>query len=986
MFARVELAVRPDLVDTMALETLRQIELTHPDIRKQIRWARFLEVFWFDVSISREEFIPVISAICWDKVSRWMFSGNLMPSAAGKAGSLVDLMEASPYRPGVFCGIERRFRSGVMDAQGKVLLEAIQIVLGRELNSSRVCSGGLLLIEGPQLGENALAAVARNVFSNELTETWTLVPEESLKKNDRFHQERVKYDLPRVNARESSLIESFSLTQMTDSEVSNLVEKKNLHLTTQEVLRLRNHLDDLSVREKRTLMGLTDLTDVELRVASQVTKHLKAYPKNIFQSSKKKLTPDWLKGSYHDGSAHCVFDEDTTVSLSVGVKSLSRDVEPQSVTQAAILKSQYFILARPQGAKPLFSGGALFTSEPTPFAEGLSHDLDDQAHPRRVLQSSFQGVQRVSQITGVPHINGAIWMDSEYEALPTYFAVTGGISYAHQNPGEGAIRVSPPQLGDDVVFIGSPIGKDGLASHPISTDLFTHKRILEFLSEAHAQGFVQKVMNCSVGGLGAGLALLAFELGGIQVNLSLIKTRQVGLKPNEILGSETQEKVLICVPQAQREQVQNLAQLRGLEACFFGKVSSSESLEIYWNERKVCHLDSTFLCEGLVEDSTLGPHSANQSSVVTHTSLPAISSLGSFPDLLNSTLLQLLGSACIASKESLIRRCDHEVQGTSVIKPLHSHLESNSRVSFGPNDAAVVRPKMNSDQGLALASGISPRLMKINPFLMAQSAFDETIRNLLCMGASFGIDSAPFGVVAGLCWSSQSESLGLYQEACRGLNDASQELGVPLLGAEVFWVKEPSHTLYLSGMSQVKDLKQIVTPQFKTAGDRIYVLGPADFGIQGSELERLTQAHGQSLGKPLWEVAKKIYSWLGGQFGSCYPRLQSIHDISDGGLLVAISECLLARGLGATLYFPEDKDPWEFGFGEGFHSFIVSVDKDDVSGVEQSWKEHEIPFLEIGRVESHGRLDYSSPIENKILSSVPVQQLKAAWIKEGYWQ
>ena len=196
VLARLEITYRPDLDDPKANRILRQIELLYPKIRKKIRWARYLNLYWVDLALSREEGISVIREVLWDPVLQWVFSGNLMPASAGKSGGLVDLLEHAPIRPGRFCGVEKRYRPSAVDRVGRTLVEAFKIVVNRPLQV-RASSGGMIVFEGPDLEEDALSKLARNLFCREHYESWTLLSEEVLKSNDRFHQERVKYDLPK---------------------------------------------------------------------------------------------------------------------------------------------------------------------------------------------------------------------------------------------------------------------------------------------------------------------------------------------------------------------------------------------------------------------------------------------------------------------------------------------------------------------------------------------------------------------------------------------------------------------------------------------------------------------------------------------------------------------------------------------------------------------------------------------------------------------
>ena len=164
MFVRVEVGMRPEFPDPAANGLLRRIELAHPDARKAIRWARMLDVFWIDAPFHREETISLVTTVFWDKVVQWLFTGNLIPAAAGKSGSIQDLMEAAPNRPGNFWAIEKRFRPGVTDNVGRTAQEALAIVsrqdgkdqIAKFNDSCRVSSGSFLLLEGPKISEGLI--------------------------------------------------------------------------------------------------------------------------------------------------------------------------------------------------------------------------------------------------------------------------------------------------------------------------------------------------------------------------------------------------------------------------------------------------------------------------------------------------------------------------------------------------------------------------------------------------------------------------------------------------------------------------------------------------------------------------------------------------------------------------------------------------------------------------------------------------------------
>lgn len=173
--------------------------------------------------------------IFFDPVLQWLFTGNLIPSAAGKYGDVLDLMQAAPNRPGIFWGIERRFRPGVTDNAARTSLEAFEIVLGRRQSDARAASGSLVLFEGPELTEEMLSTIARDAFCNELIETWTILPEIELTRSDRFRQERIKRDLPQVNLKAVNQVSHFDLSKLKDAELDSLSRRKTWALNLAEM-------------------------------------------------------------------------------------------------------------------------------------------------------------------------------------------------------------------------------------------------------------------------------------------------------------------------------------------------------------------------------------------------------------------------------------------------------------------------------------------------------------------------------------------------------------------------------------------------------------------------------------------------------------------------------------------------------------------------------------------------------------------------------
>ncbi len=197
MYVRLELCTRPGWSDPQADTLTGLMQRMKPELARKIRWARILRVFWMDLQAQRDQAVAAIQSGFGDLVLTWAFTGDLVPSAAGATGSLQDLMQASPHRPGVFYGIEKRIRLDRLDSESTWALETIQVALGRKNIEDRVSSGALLLLEGNELDNSDLEWIAKHAFAAASSESWTIFTEEELKRNARFQSDQVaKYINP----------------------------------------------------------------------------------------------------------------------------------------------------------------------------------------------------------------------------------------------------------------------------------------------------------------------------------------------------------------------------------------------------------------------------------------------------------------------------------------------------------------------------------------------------------------------------------------------------------------------------------------------------------------------------------------------------------------------------------------------------------------------------------------------------------------------
>ncbi|HTL11701.1 MAG TPA: AIR synthase-related protein, partial [Bdellovibrionota bacterium] len=691
MFVRLEVAMRPEFVDPGASGLLRRIELAHPEVRRLIRWARLIEVYWLELDNAREEVIQAMTEIFHDPVLKWLFTGDLIPSAADKHGGMADLMSASPSLPGTFWALERRYRPGVTDNVARTLTEALKIVLGPRAGQVRASSGALLLLESPQMSEDTLALIARDVFCNELIESWTVMTGDELRRNSRFHPDQVQRQLPKVMLKGDRTVEPVKLDGLDRPQLEEMSKKRLWALTGQEMEAVRAHFAKPETQAAREKRGLKAITDVEMEVIAQTwSEHCKH---KIFQSRIKyrDLTGDkqtsipseihslfkatisgttaeiarpWLISVFKDNAGMVAIDDEHALCIKVETHNSPSALDPYGGALTGIVGVNRDILGCGLGAKPIFNTDVFCLAVP----DYLQTLPDRLLHPRRILDGVRRGVEHGGNKSGIPTVNGALVFDQRFLGKPLVFCGTGGI-IPRQIEGVPT-HVKEIQVGDRICMVGGRIGKDGihgatfsslaLDEHsPVSAvqlgDPITQKRTADFLLEARDRLLFRTLTDNGAGGLSSSIGELATLSGGAKMDVSQAKVKYPGLKPFELVVSESQERMSIAVPPEKMQAFLRLADARGVEVSVLGEFTDSGFFEIYNGTECVAALDLEFLHEGVpkmeIEAEWAGsPQPPGQVETA-------------FDREAGATLLQLLSRPNVASKEWMIRQYDHEVQG-----------------------------------------------------------------------------------------------------------------------------------------------------------------------------------------------------------------------------------------------------------------------------------------------------------------------------------
>ena len=649
---------------------------------------------------------------------------------------------------------------------------------------------------------------------------------------------------------------------------------------------------------------------------------------------------------FHDNSGVIDFDDKHLVCFKVETHNSPSALDPYGGSITGIVGVNRDIMGTGKGAKPFFNTNFLCFGEPdTPEAE-IPEGL---LHPTTVMRGVHHGIIDGGNQSGIPTVAGGFLFDDSFTGKPLVFCGTGGVLPAEiDNEGSWINHINN---GDAAVMLGGRIGKDGIHGATFSSqaldedsptsavqigDPITQKKMFDFLIEARDLGLYEGITDNGAGGLSSSLGEMAEYSNGIRLDLDKCPLKYEGLAPWEILVSESQERMSLAVKPEKLKAFLALAEKRDVEATTVGEFHDTGYLDIRYNNKPACYLSIEFLHNGLpameLEAEWKRPFAGAD---------PVKENIDN-----NKMLHDLLNEPNIASKESLVRQYDHEVGGVSVVKPF-TGVNSDA-----PSDGAVLRPVYESERGVTVTHGVCPRYSDKDTYDMAMCAVDEAYR------AHIGSGGNPefAAVLDNFCWPDPVESettpdgkykLAQLVRACKGLNRACIDYGLPLISGKDSMKNDARMggrkvsirpTLLVSLMGIIDDTRKAVTTDFKKPDDKIYILGNTNGELGGTYFEKLSRGYYGSAPSVDTETALSTYTRLSeaiqkGLIASC-------HDLSDGGIAVALAESTLGGMTGSEISIDKlpGNSPDETArllFCESPSRFIVSVSEDNSSDFER---------------------------------------------------
>ncbi|HUS39171.1 MAG TPA: phosphoribosylformylglycinamidine synthase subunit PurL, partial [Pirellulales bacterium] len=616
---------------------------------------------------------------------------------------------------------------------------------------------------------------------------------------------------------------------------------------------------------------------------------------------------DWCVSVFEDNAGIIRFDEDYNVVFKVETHNHPSALEPYGGANTGIGGVIRDPLGTGMGAKPVCNTDVFCFAPPDTPADQIPPGV---LHPRRVLKGVVAGVRDYGNRMGIPTVNGAIYFDPRYLGNPLVYCGNVGIL-----PRDKSHKQPRPQ--DFIVAVGGRTGRDGIHGATFSSaeltdqsdmlsggavqigNAVTEKMVVDVVLAARDQGLYSAITDCGAGGFSSAVGEMGEHLGA-EVWLERATTKYDGLSYTEIWISEAQERMVLAVPEDSWEALAALCSAEDVEATIIGKFVPTGRLQLKYNDSVVGDLPMEFLHGGrpkVIRQAAYLPPPETELS-------PGAGKTRAADDAHND-LLQILGSLNVASKEWVIRQYDHEVQGGSVIKPL---VGVNND---GPSDAAVVRPRLDSRRGLVVACGMNPYYGDLDTYHMAASAIDEAIRNCVAVGA----DPTRIAILDNFCWGDceRSETLGSLVRAAMACREVAVAFGTPFVSGKDSLNNEFSYedehgqrqtiaipaSLLISALGQVQDVGQCVTSDLKAPGNLLYQVGFTKDELGGSHLAVVRGWTGGRV--PRLDVGRALDTYTAIHRAITGGLIRACHDLSEGGLAVAVAEMAFAGGYGASI-------------------------------------------------------------------------------------
>ncbi len=857
--------------------------------------------------------------------------------------------------------VEVALRPGVTDPVASEIVRAAHEL--RLPSVHRAATGQRFTLQG--LDESQIPLLANQLLANSVIQHWKIG--------------QIEPSFPE-EVESSGYIETIAIRNLSDDELIALSKDRRAALDLAEMQAIRAYCQ----KESR------DLTDVEFETIAQtwsehcVHKTFKAkiqiespspagrgargegeidsIIKTYLKSATDRINAPWVISAFVDNAGIIDFDDEFEISFKAETHNHPSAIEPFGGANTGVGGVIRDILG--VSAKPIANTDVLCFGKQNVSFDELPEGV---LHPKRIMSGVVAGVQDYGNKIGIPTVNGAILFDEGYAANPLVFCGCVGIA-------PKGLHRKNPQVSDRVIVLGGRTGRDGLRGATFSSmtmdaqtgevagasvqigDPIVEKGLIDVITRARDLRLYNDITDCGAGGLSSAVGEMASKLG-CDVELTCVCLKYPGLAPWEIWLSEAQERMVLAVAPEKIPALQELCDTFDTELTDIGEITGKHRLVVRYNGNPVVDMDNEFLHEGIPQ---------RQLSAVINNHLPVEKIENRKSKIVNTkeAILNLLSHPNIASKSSVIRIYDHEIQGGTVVKPL-TGIEADA-----PSDATVLKPfGTKGMKGIVLSNGINPEYGKRDAYHMAFAVIDEAIRNTVAVGA----DPERIAILDNFCWGDpkRPETLGSLVEAARGCHDAALLFRTPFISGkdslnnEYLGTDGQRHaippTLLISALGIMDDITKAVTMDLKEAGNTIYLVGDFAPVFGGSHFDTTIDESIPQVSEVTPQVYKSLHNAINAGL------IRSAHDLSEGGLAVAAAEMCIGGRLGLDITPPLTTRDL---FGETTGCLLVEISPANIARFEETFKN--LPFKKLGQV-------IADPVLKLNETTITVEDLAAAF-------
>jgi phosphoribosylformylglycinamidine synthase II len=907
------------------------------------------------------------------------------------------------------------YRPGVKDNPGDTAVEAVEDLLRLTLAPDEsIYTSKRYLLTGDNLTRGDVEHIANELLANDIIQQWKIFA----KDESDFAGDTV-LGVSRVVLNHRP--EVFALPIDSDETLKSVSARRNLALHPADIPIIRAYFLDPANRFQRQRVGLSDPTDVELEYISQArSDHCNHNTfqgvfhytdtasgttqiiDNLFKTCIEtptlalKAKKPWVISVLWDNAGVGRFDDRYNYVITGETHNSPSNMEAYGGAITGIVGVYRDPMGTGKGSKLVMGGYGYCVGH-----RDYSGKIIPHLHPKRLLDGVIEGVRDGGNKSGVPTTFGQVLFNDGYIGKSLVFVTAVGIMPATVDGRPGHEKTTSP--GDLVVMCGGRVGKDGIhgvtassesfsettpAGHVQIGDPYTQKKMHDFLLDARDEGLIRFITDNGGGGLSSSVGESARFAGGCEIQLDRVPLKYQGLDQWEIWISESQERMTVAIHPDDWERFAALSRQHAVESTVIGRYTNSGKLHLTYHEQTCAYVDLHLLTAGFPQWEFEARWEIPEKRGLSEPVLKA-------PTDYSALLMDLLARPNIAAKEWIVRQYDHEVQGTSVIKPLvGAQRDMNS-------DASVIRPVLDVNKGLAFAQALLPWYSAIDAFHMTSCVIDEAVRRLLAVGTNL----TQIGGVDNFCWphiglDEKSNPDGAFKaaqlvRACNALRDMCLAYEVPLLsGKDSMYVDgylpgrygeihkiSALETLQFAAIGMVDDIRRCVTMDSKIPGDLVYVLGTTRDELGASEYYDHLGYVGLNVPRVTPKPFLRLYKAL--EKAMQEALLASVHGIYRGGLGIHLALVAMGGNLGLTIDLTkvpvENVSRWDTVlFSESAGRFIVTVNPANRLQFETHLAN--LPHACIGSVTC--ATDHFVLTDNgRILVDLPVAALKSAWKK-----